>query len=66
MTQPVHLMPREGHAYRDPTTQALIPPEGAMFDPNDLDTARAIACGDLVPAKAAKAAKAEPVSASKE
>lgn len=56
MTHRVHLQPPEGQSYRDPATGQLIPAEGQLFDIHDLDTARAIKCGDLVhPPKAAKA-----------
>lgn len=53
----MHLKPPPGAAYRDTRTRELVPPEGKDFDPNDLDVARAIADGDLIPvdAKAAKA-----------
>lgn len=54
----MHLQPRPGHAYRDTLTNQLTPAEGAEFDPANLDVARAIADGDLVPTKAAKAAHA--------
>ena len=57
-THRVHLQPPEGQSYRDPATRKLVPAEGQLFDPTDLDVARAIACGDLVhPPKAAKASK---------
>lgn len=57
MSHRVHLQPPEGRSYRDPATGHLVPAEGQLFNLTDLDTSRALACGDLVhPPKAAKAA----------
>ena len=59
MTHRVHLQPPPGQSYRDPATGQLVPAEGQLFDPTDLDTARAIACGDLVhPPRARKGSAA--------
>ena len=61
----MQVAPRPGFQYRDTNSLALVPPEGFDADPNDLDIARALACGDLVavtddlaPASAKKAAPA--------
>lgn len=43
------LKPPHGREYRDPATKDLIPHAGRQFDPNNLDVARALRDGDLVP-----------------
>lgn len=46
----VHLKPPPGAQYRDTVTKQLIDPElGFEADDTDLDVARALAVGDLVP-----------------
>lgn len=52
------LAPRPGHHYRDTRSKQLVPKEGAQLDPTDLDVARAIDCGDLLPVNPKKAASA--------
>jgi hypothetical protein len=56
------VAPPPGRKYRDTVTRALVPDEGFEADPNDLDIARALACGDLVELDAAAAAEAAPTA----
>lgn len=53
----VRLKPPPGQQYRIPATRQLADPEGQAFDDTDLDTVRAVACGDLVPADEPAAAR---------
>lgn len=53
------VAPRPGRLYRDPVTKQLVPAEGFEADPADLDTDRALACGDLVPVQPKKAVPAK-------
>lgn len=53
------LKPPPGQQYRDTATKQLVDPEGFEADPNDLEIARALECGDLVPVNA-KAARGQP------
>jgi hypothetical protein len=55
------LAPQPGFQYRRPDTKQLVDQDGFDADPTDLDTARALACGDLVevaPSRPKKAASA--------
>ena len=43
------LKPPPGQQYRDTRTRELVPETGLEFDVLDLDVARALEVGDLVP-----------------
>jgi hypothetical protein len=44
------LRPPPGQQYRDTRSLQLVPEDGTELDPSDLDVARALEAGDLVPA----------------
>jgi hypothetical protein len=50
------LRPPPGQQYRDTRSLQLVPEDGTELDPSDLDVARALEAGDLVPAEAAEQA----------
>lgn len=54
------LAPPPGQQYRDTRSLALVPEDGLELDPLDLDIARALAAGDLVPVKAPGKPAAKP------
>lgn len=57
------LAPKPDFKYRDTATKQLVPAEGFDADPNDLDIARALAVGDLVPVETAEPAASKAASA---